>query len=327
VLARGGVARAIGRLDEVEQWFARAEALTAAAPASGLASSIAGGVAISRAMYRLALGDVPGAIELGERALALEPEEDSNEHTTVGYFLGLSLFYECPERAEPLLHRYLVRVPPGQHDVRRYYAIALLAELHALRGELREAERLAREALEVARTRRLEEHPSTEQAHVALGAVLHARGELDAAEEQFERAASLARRGGDRAEHAHVLVWLARVRARQRDIAGAHAALDRARDLVPGLGVSCLKQLVDLLEQELAAGPPRRPAAQSSEPLTDAELRVLRLLPSDLTYREIAQQLYVSLNTLRTHARRVRRKLGATTRADAVAKARELGLL
>jgi LuxR family maltose regulon positive regulatory protein len=41
----------------------------------------------------------------------------------------------------------------------------------------------------------------------------------------------------------------------------------------------------------------------------------------------MAQHLYVSLNTLRTHARRVRRKLGVTTRVEAVARARELGLL
>jgi LuxR family maltose regulon positive regulatory protein len=327
VLARGGIARALGRLDEAEEWLARGDALAADAPTSGLGSSIAGGAAINHSMYRLARGDVPGAITWGRQALGLEPVEGSREHITAGYFLGIALFYERPDQAAPLLERYLVEVPPGQQDVRRYFATALMSEVHALRGELAEAERLAREALEVARTQRLEEHPPTEQAHVALGAVHLARDELDAAEEQFERGAALARRGGDRVEYAHALVWLARARARQLDTSGAHAALGAARELVPELGESCLKELVDALAHDIGAAGPRRAPTESSEPLTDAELRVLRLLPSDLTYREMAQHLYVSLNTLRTHARRVRRKLGVTTRVEAVARARELGLL
>lgn len=166
-------------------------------------------------------------------------------------------------------------------SVRRYYATALIAEVHALRGELQEAERLAREALEVARAPRLEEHPPTERAHVALGAVFLARDEVDAAEEHFERAAGLARRGGDRLEYAHALTWLSRVRARQGDYGGAEAALNSARDLVPGLGVSCLKELVEALEHELGAATARHPQAQAGEPLTDAELRILRLLSSE----------------------------------------------
>ena len=324
VLARAGIARALGRLSEVEEWLERAEALPPEAPASEVGSSLASGVAMSRAMYRLALGDVPGAIEWGQRALALEPDEGSTGHATASYFLGIVLFFESPERAEPLLKLFLTTVPPGRQDVRRYFATALLAEVHVLRGEIQVAEHLAREALEVARTKRLEEHPPTEQAHVALGAVLLARGELDAAEERFERAAVLARRGGDRIESAHALVWLARARARQGDSGGARATLNSAGELVPDLGVSCLKGLVEALERELGGASPPGPV---SEPLTEAELRVLRLFPGDLSYPEMADHLYVSLNTLRTHARRVRRKLGASTRVEAVARARQLGVL
>jgi LuxR family transcriptional regulator, maltose regulon positive regulatory protein len=47
----------------------------------------------------------------------------------------------------------------------------------------------------------------------------------------------------------------------------------------------------------------------------------------DLTYREIAGHLYLSLNTVRTHALRLRRKLGVSSRAKAVARAGELGAL
>jgi LuxR family maltose regulon positive regulatory protein len=63
------------------------------------------------------------------------------------------------------------------------------------------------------------------------------------------------------------------------------------------------------------------------EALSTRELAVLRLLPTGLSQREIGDRLYVSMNTVKTHLRNVYRKLDAATRADAVARARELGLL
>ncbi len=63
------------------------------------------------------------------------------------------------------------------------------------------------------------------------------------------------------------------------------------------------------------------------EPLSESELRVLRYLPTNLRGPEIAADLFVSLNTIRTHMRNVYAKLGVHTRADAVKRARELGLL
>lgn len=61
--------------------------------------------------------------------------------------------------------------------------------------------------------------------------------------------------------------------------------------------------------------------------LTDRELALLRYLPTALSQREIAAELYVSLNTVKTHARGLYRKLGVTGRQPAVQRARELGLL
>jgi LuxR family transcriptional regulator, maltose regulon positive regulatory protein len=63
------------------------------------------------------------------------------------------------------------------------------------------------------------------------------------------------------------------------------------------------------------------------EPLSESELRVLRYLPTNLRAPEIAAELFVSLNTIRTHMRNVYAKLGVHSRADAVKRARELGLL
>jgi LuxR family maltose regulon positive regulatory protein len=63
------------------------------------------------------------------------------------------------------------------------------------------------------------------------------------------------------------------------------------------------------------------------EALSDSEIRVLRYLPSNLTAPEIARELYISINTVRTHVRHLYEKLGTHTRADTVARGRALGLL
>jgi LuxR family maltose regulon positive regulatory protein len=63
------------------------------------------------------------------------------------------------------------------------------------------------------------------------------------------------------------------------------------------------------------------------EPLRQSELRVLRYLPTNLTAPEIAAELYVSLNTVKTHTRNLYAKLGTHRRAEAVARARAMGLL
>jgi LuxR family maltose regulon positive regulatory protein len=63
------------------------------------------------------------------------------------------------------------------------------------------------------------------------------------------------------------------------------------------------------------------------DPLSHRELQVLQLLDSERTGPEIARELYVTVNTLRTHTKRIFTKLDVTTRAAAVRRARERGLL
>jgi LuxR family maltose regulon positive regulatory protein len=63
------------------------------------------------------------------------------------------------------------------------------------------------------------------------------------------------------------------------------------------------------------------------EPLSDRELDVLRLLATDLDGPDIARQLFVSLNTMRTHTKNIYAKLGVTNRRAAVSQAQALHLL
>jgi DNA-binding CsgD family transcriptional regulator len=100
----------------------------------------------------------------------------------------------------------------------------------------------------------------------------------------------------------------------------ADAGRDRVRrellrrfDLRPAVGERC------------GTGTAR--ATVGDEPLTRAELAVLRFLPSHMTNTEIAESLVVSVNTVKTHLRAVYRKLGVTTRREAIRAADALGLL
>jgi LuxR family maltose regulon positive regulatory protein len=329
-LARAGVARAMGTREDPQPWFDLAERAAARASDPRRAADLRAGVARQRAMARLGAVDIPGAVDWARRAVELRPD-NSAERPVDRFFLAATLFWndERPA-AELLLRDYLTAVSGGEQDVRRYFALALLAEASALRGDLAEADQLLAQSTAIARSRRLMEHPPTEQLYVAGGVLQLKRGTADLAEESFEQATTLARRGGDRVEIAHALLWLGAARARQGDATGARDVLAAARTVLHGARVPALVDLARALERDLrspasALAPPS--GAESGDALSTAELRVLRLFPSDLTYREMAGHLYVSINTVRTHAQRIRRKLGVSTRSEAIAHARRLELL
>ena len=69
------------------------------------------------------------------------------------------------------------------------------------------------------------------------------------------------------------------------------------------------------------------PGAEPADELNDRELAILRLLAAGRSNREIAAELYLSVNTVKWHARHLYAKLGVNRRALAVARARELGIV
>ena len=73
--------------------------------------------------------------------------------------------------------------------------------------------------------------------------------------------------------------------------------------------------------------PARRPVTPLLEPLSDRERAILRYLPTTLSNREIASELFVTTNTVKTHLRSIYRKLDVARRRDAVDRARDLRLL
>lgn len=106
------------------------------------------------------------------------------------------------------------------------------------------------------------------------------------------------------------------------------ALLERA--IAQGAASGYARCLLDQMARERAHAVPSRAATSSAllvDPLSDREVDVLRLLRTDLTSTEIAQHLYISKNTVRSHVAHIYDKLGVHSRAEAVQRAQELDLI
>ena len=119
---------------------------------------------------------------------------------------------------------------------------------------------------------------------------------------------------------------LARAALRLSDVVGARTLLAEASRLARRASDAVV--LLQWLEDSWGQADSFSSAAiLGPTSLTTAELRVLRLLPTHLSFREIAGRLHVSTNTIKTQAHAVYRKLDASSRTDAVSSARRLGLV
>ena len=96
-------------------------------------------------------------------------------------------------------------------------------------------------------------------------------------------------------------------------------------------GTACWSLVNELVaaadERPVPAAPPSPAPPALAEPLTERELTILRYLQSILSNTEIAVELSLSVNTVKTHVRNIYRKLDTARRRDAVRRARELHLL
>jgi LuxR family maltose regulon positive regulatory protein len=121
-------------------------------------------------------------------------------------------------------------------------------------------------------------------------------------------------------------IELARVHLALTDLAGARTLMRELDELLrrrPGLGT--LVAEAGALRTQLANE--RGSSVPGASALTAAELRLLPLLSTHLPFPEIAGELFLSRNTIKSQANAIYRKLGASSRSQAVNRSRELGLL
>jgi LuxR family maltose regulon positive regulatory protein len=206
------------------------------------------------------------------------------------------------------------------------YARALLALLECEAGRPHTAEVAARETVVAAGELGLAGTWTAGLAHHVLGEALLELGRVQEAERELDRAEVLRRSPEPHLDHAHSLLVLTQARIARGRLALAATELAAAREQLDALGdVARLSALADDVQLRLADAQAGSPKAV--EPPTGAELAVLRLLATDLSQREIGDELFLSMNTIKTHTRHLYGKLGASSREEAVRRANALGLI
>jgi LuxR family maltose regulon positive regulatory protein len=271
-------------------------------------------------------GDIGSGLENARRAIELEgPESPWRAHVCA--FLGEGLYYsgEYDEAAGWFRESVGVALSRGQWLI-AMSALAHWSLLSGERGRTDEQQRLADDMRTLAHERGLDEEEGMVfvegMAFVALGAALEAHGELEDALALIERGVSLQRNAGYVRPLSHALIRQGSVlsalgRRNEADavIAEARALIDTCKD--PGFLTAWLAALETVSRKRPQAGPGE---------LSRRELAILRMLAGNLTERDIARELYLSHNTVHSHTKSIYRKLGVSSRAAAIERARKLGL-
>jgi ATP/maltotriose-dependent transcriptional regulator MalT len=317
-----------GRLDEAERWLGLAER---APPLVRDGQEPGGPLALLAAYLRLLRGDIRGTVAHGRRALASASAADALWAMGPQMVLASGLWWAGePGEASAIVETVTRTARAAGIPAMTVYSLGVRAAIALDEQNEPTAETLAREATQLMHRDDLDEHPWAAMAHVVPGTLLGRRGELDAAAAEIERGMELGRRQAAWQVTVCASLALAEVRQRQHQLTAARRLLTHVRDLLetlpdPGDGPVRLERTEKALR--LRATRDRDAAKAPYWELSEREIEVLRLLPSRLSQREIAAELYVSFNTIRTHTRVIFQKLGVTSRAEAVTRARELGLL
>ena len=311
-----------GRGEEADRLADIADRGTYAGPALDGSASFSS----QRAMLRAAMGRMGPADMLANAALAVD-QEPANSPWRSHALMLLGTAHILGGDADSAWNRLTESIESGERtQATTFAALALRAGLSIAREDWDAAARdseTCRLGLLAARYDGL----AMGLLSFAVGArVAVHQGDLDQARADLVRA-QLVRPIAQATPWLAVfgLTHLARAYVAVSDVAGARHALREAEDVVrrqPLLGALTTDLLVTRRQLEGAMS-----ALMGPSSLTAAELRVLLLLPTYLTFDEIGDRLSISRNTVKSHAMSIYGKLGCTSRGEAVERAVELGLL
>ena len=325
-LVQARTALTVGERAEVLRWVDLATQAPTNNP--GDDAALAEELTVVRSAAWQLLGDMRQAEQLAARLAPLDGS--SIWHSLAACVLGTSArFFDANDDAQALFDLAL-KLGGSRNFIVSMLSLGRLAIIAADRGDWRECSAKLEAAFAVIRANGLEEYWICTSAHVARGRLfLHNRRPSEARAE-LERAVGLARRGAGLVEWSYALTTLAELLRELGDRRGARELVLEARELLlrcpePG---TLAPRLVEQAESALrlvvdVSG--ARPVV--IDELTAREQTVLGLLPTGLSAREIADELGISRDTVKTHTKRIYQKLGVSSRPSAVARGRELGLL
>ena len=273
--------------------------------------------------------------EAGARAVELE-----NDPRLIWYALArisyAGCLYLCGEfgAATRQLEQALLASP--SFPLVRLWYLALIAMVAVEQGRLDQAEQMAYSARDIVtdETLGMSEAPQASEVYLALGTVLAARGRFSEAREHYERALRSRRKlFADSAwPTIDLMLKLAGVLTELGDRPAAAALLGEAREALTSFpdGAGVQLHRLERLQRRLTGAQltgKRGSVAAGTSSLTAAEVRLLPLLRTHLTFPEIGAELFLSPNTVKSQVYSLYRKLGVSTRNQAISRVLELGLL
>jgi ATP/maltotriose-dependent transcriptional regulator MalT len=209
---------------------------------------------------------------------------------------------------------------------------AHLALVAAEQGDLERAQAHADQALQLVETERDEQFHRPTLAHIARAMAARISGRLADAGASLDHAERIEATPRELLHLALIETERALVEHAAGNRTDARAALRRARAIVAECPSARFDDRLRRTENAIRFAAIDVAAAEGPVPigvreLTEKELAVLALLPHGLSRRDLASQLHVSENTVKTHLTAIRHKLGVPGRGDLVARATELGLM
>jgi LuxR family maltose regulon positive regulatory protein len=255
------------------------------------------------------------------RAFEFEAYRESPWRVTVHVLLGFALARngDFEEAREPLRIGADVASEGGMW-MDAVGARSLLGRVELELGDHDGAERYARAALELADEHGLSSTPTYAYGRAILGQILVARGNAEEANEELTDALPSLRVLGEPLSIAETLLALGSARRMLGRREEASAVLREAGAIIDGLRDP--GYLRTMRRAVAAAG--RRP---TSDQVSRRELDVLVAMAGGATKREAADRLFISYNTVHSHVRSIYQKLDAHSLPEAVARARQLGLI
>jgi LuxR family maltose regulon positive regulatory protein len=312
-----------GRADEADRMADIAERSTFVGGADDGAASFAS----SRSMLRAIMGRRGPEDALANAAFAVSQEAPGGRWRGVALFLlGSAHLQRGDVDAADAAFRDSAAAAPAVGGASPI-AVAKRASIAIGRGDWKAAETLARESREILTAAHLEELVSAIVVYAVGARVSFHLGDVAGGRADLVRAQVVRPLASHAAPGYSVdaLLELARAYLATSDVAGARSVVREAEEIVhlrPALGVL----VTELAEIRRQLGDAASTLAGSSS-LTAAELRLLPILPTYLSFQEIADGLSVSRNTVKTQALSIYGKLQASSRGEAVERAVELGLL
>jgi LuxR family maltose regulon positive regulatory protein len=274
------------------------------------------------------LGDMRKSRQLASR---LEPLDGSSFwHSLAACILGTAAHWLDDNAQAVKLFDMTLRLNGDGIAMVSAFAFGQLGLIAADRGDWRSCAAHTEAGFDLIHARGLEEFWQCSSAHAARGRLLQHERRASEARSELERAVALARRGEGLVERAYVLVSLAEFLRELGDRRAARELVLEARELLssaPGPGMLVPRMVAQAESRLRLVMHPSGAGSVVTDELTAREQAVLHLLPSGLSAREIGSELGISHETIRTHTKSIYRKLGASSRRDAVTRARELELL